>query len=248
MNISFIVPCYNCEDYIQSNIYMLYKKLKSLKIKYEIILIDDYSTDRTFFYINELKNKISQLKILKNNKNFGKSFSLIRGIRASKYRQVIFIDCDLPYFKSIYRVIKYLKINDMVIINRRKHGSRMESYKLNFYQLMRIILGYLINNFIRVWFSITIHDTQAGLKGFIKPKNFSKIKFISKRFFFDLELILLFYFSKKKIFSLQTVYFVDEKSNINFFNLKKNYETLIELIKICMNYKLLNEKTNNFLR
>jgi len=53
---------------------------------------------------------------------------------------------------------------------------------------------------------------------------FSKIKFTSKRFFLDLELILLFYFSKKKIFSLQTVYFIDEKSNINFFNLKKNYE------------------------
>ena len=113
---------------------------------------------------------------------------------------------------------------------------------------MRNILGIAINLFIRMRFNINIKDTQAGLKGFVKPKNFSKIKFISKRFFFDLELILLFYFSKKKIFSLQTVYFVDEKSNINFFNLKKNYETLIELIKICMNYKLLNEKTNNFLR
>ena len=52
---------------------------------------------------------------------------------------------------------------------------------------------------------MSIQDTQAGLKGFIKPKNFSKIKFISKRFFFDLELILLFIFAKKrKILSLKT--------------------------------------------
>ena len=178
MNISFIIPCYNCESYIQNNIYKLYKKLKSLKIKYEIILIDDYSTDKTLFYINELKNKVSKLKILKNNKNFGKSFSLIKGIRASKYKHVIFIDCDLPYFKSIYSIIKYLKINDMVIINRKERGSRMENFKLNFYQLMRILLGYLINNFIRMWFNINIRDTQAGLKGFVKPKNFSRIKFI----------------------------------------------------------------------
>ena len=110
---------------------------------------------------------------------------------------MVFIDCDLPYFKSIYSIIKYLKINDMVIVNRRKHGSKLKSYKLNFYQLMRIFLGYSINNFIRIWFNINIRDTQAGLKGFVKPKNFSRIKFISKRFFFDLELILLFYFSKK---------------------------------------------------
>ena len=248
MNISFIVPCYNCEDYIQNNIHKLYKKLKSLKIKYEIILIDDCSTDKTLIYLKKLKNKISKLKILKNSKNFGKSFSLIKGVRISKYKHVILIDCDLPYFKSIYSMIKYLKKNDMVIINRRKHGSRMANYKLNFYQIMRIILGYLVNNFIRAWFNITIHDTQAGLKGFVKPKNFSKIKFISKRFFFDLELILLFSFSKKKIFSLQTIYSVDRISNINFLHLIKNFEVLKELIKICINYKLVNDKTNNFLR
>ena len=59
---------------------------------------------------------------------------------------MVFIDCDLPYFKSIYSIIKYLKINDMVIVNRRKHGSKLKSYKLNFYQLMRILLGYLIKS------------------------------------------------------------------------------------------------------
>lgn len=247
MNFSFIIPCYNCEDYIKNNIYKLYKKLKALEIKYEIILIDDYSNDKTFLILNELKNKIPQLKILKNKKNFGKSFSLIRGIRMCKYSRVIFIDCDLPYFKSIYSIIKYLKINDMVIINRKEGRSRIKNYKLNFYQLMRIALGYLINSFIRIWFNINIHDTQAGLKGFVKPKNFSKMRFISKRFFFDLELILFFFLSKKKIFSLPTIYSVDKKSNINFFDFINNFEILSELIKICINYKLINEKTDNFL-
>ena len=84
---------------------------------------------------------------------------------------------------------------------------------------------------------MSIRDTQAGLKGFIKPKNFSRIKFVSKRFFFDLELILLFIFAKKKILSLKTTYHVSIYSNISFFNLKKNFETLFELIKICIYYK-----------
>ena len=63
----------------------------------------------------------------------------------------------------------------MVIINRREKGSRLENKKLNLYQWTRIVLGYLINNFIRIWFNISIKDTQAGLKGFIKPKTFKKI-------------------------------------------------------------------------
>ena len=84
-------------------------------------------------------------------------------------------------------------------------------------------------------------------KGFVRPKNFSKINFISKRFFFDLELILTFILAKKKIFSLNTVYSVNKKSSINFFDLNKNFEILYELIKICFNYKLINEKSNNIL-
>ena len=135
----------------------------------------------------------------------------------------------------------------MVIINRREKESSLENKKLNLYQWMRIVLGYLINNFIRIWFNISVKDTQAGLKGFIKPKNFKKIKFISKRFFFDLELILIFIFAKKKIFSLKTIYSVNKKSSINFYDLNKNFEILYELIRICFNYKLMNDKTYNIL-
>lgn len=247
MNVSFIIPCYNCENYISNNIYKLYKKLNKSNIKYEIILIDDHSRDMTLSHLYKLKKKIKKIKLVKNNKNFGKSFSLIRGIKASKYKYVVFIDCDFPYFKSLFKVIKHLRKNDMVIINRREKESYLENKKLNLYQWMRIILGYLINNFIRMWFNIKIKDTQAGLKGFVRPKNFSKINFISKRFFFDLELILAFIFAKKKIFSLNTVYSVNKKSSINFFDLNKNFEILYELIKICFNYKLINEKSNNIL-
>ena len=247
MNVSFIIPCYNCENYISNNIYKLYKKLNKSNIKYEIILIDDHSRDMTLSHLYKLKKKIKKIKLVKNNKNFGKSFSIIKGIKASKYKHVVFIDCDFPYFKSLFKVIKHLRKNDMVIINRREKESYLENKKLNLYQWMRIILGYLINNFIRMWFNIKIKDTQAGLKGFVRPKNFSKINFISKRFFFDLELILTFIFAKKKIFSLNTVYSVNKKSSINFFDLNKNFEILYELIKICFNYKLINEKSNNIL-
>ena len=239
MNISFIVPCYNCENYIKKNILKLYKKLKVLKIKFEIILIDDFSSDETYFRLNELKNKLSKLKVLKNTKNAGKSFSVIRGIKISRYNYVILIDCDLPYFGSILSVIKNLKKNDMVIINRRLSGSIQGKSKLNFYQQSRKILGISINNFLRIWFKMNIPDTQAGLKGFIKPKNFSNIKFISKKFFFDLELILLFLFKKKKILSLKTTYNIAtaKDSSISFFDFKRNFETLFELIKICIYYK-----------
>ena len=105
----------------------------------------------------------------------------------------------------------------------------------NFYQLMRTIIGKIVNFIVRYSFSISIRDTQAGLKGFIKPQDFSKLKFSSKRFFFDLELLLYFISKKKKIFSIPVFFKVPDESNINFFDLKKNFEVIKELLSICIN-------------
>ena len=49
---SFVIPCYNCGDFIEKNISKLQHKLKKLNIKYELILIDDGSSDKTFKIIN----------------------------------------------------------------------------------------------------------------------------------------------------------------------------------------------------
>ena len=57
MSISFILPCYNCESYIKKNIIKLNKKLKILKIKYELILVYDFSEDQTYLKLQEIKKK-----------------------------------------------------------------------------------------------------------------------------------------------------------------------------------------------
>ena len=76
MNISFIIPCYNCEDYIQNNIYRLYKKLKSLKIKYDIRLkhqlINKNRSGDHIWYISDnskFKSRHKNWKIKRNLEN-----------------------------------------------------------------------------------------------------------------------------------------------------------------------------------
>ena len=57
------------------------------------------------------------------------------------------------------------------------------------------IIAYINLSFLKI--NVYGGDTQAGLKGFKKIRGFNNIKFISKKFFFDLELIIIY--SKKKI-------------------------------------------------
>ena len=80
-------------------------------------------------------------------------------------------------------------------------------------------------------------DTQAGLKGFKKNKYFESAKFISKKSFFDLELVLIFSKRNLNILSVRTNFSIPKKSAIKIFNFSKNFIILKELISVIFKYK-----------
>ena len=172
---SLIIPCYNCSEFIEKNIIKLIRKLNNFNIKYEIILIDDGSTDKTLEILKKINLNNKKIKILKNNFNIGKSFSSIKGIKISKYQKIILIDCDLPYFSDLKNIIFELnKGYDLVTINRKMEQSKLISKNLNLYQITRYIIGGLIAiiNLKVLKLKIKGGDSQAGLKGFIKIQKF----------------------------------------------------------------------------
>ena len=237
---SFVIPCYNCGNFIEKNILKLEHKLKKLNIKYELILIDDGSSDKTLKIINYIGTKNKLIKVIKNKKNTGKSYSSIKAINKSKFRNIILIDCDLPYFSSLTNVLFALeKDNQLVIINRKIKESKLIIKKINMYQITRYLIGSIIAyiNLKVLKLEILGGDSQAGLKGFKKIKGFNKLKFISKKFFFDLELILIYSKKKLKIQSIKTNYSIPNKSSIKIFNFFKNLEILKELFQVINKYK-----------
>ena len=239
-NYSFVIPCFNCANFIKKKIWKLEKKLKKNKAKYELILVDDGSLDNTLQILTQISLKKKNIKVVKNKNNIGKSYSTIKGIKKSKYKNVILIDCDLPYFKSLEKIIKSLnEDNDLVIINRRMKGSNLEQKKINIYQILRFIIGSIIAflNLKILNLKVTGGDSQAGLKGFKKIKNFNNLDFVSKKFFFDLELILIYSKKKLKIKSIRTDYTIPSASTIKILNFSKNFVILTEYFKIIKKYK-----------
>ena len=143
MDISFIIPCLNCSNFIEHTINKLQKKLKKNNIfNYELILIDDGSTDNTSKILKKLSSK--KIRILKNSKNIGKSASLLRGIKVSKKSKIVMIDCDLPYFKYLGLVLKKLNKNEFIYINRKSKKSKLIGKNLNLYQISRFLIGRII--------------------------------------------------------------------------------------------------------
>src|SRR4026207_133012 len=96
--LSIIIPAYNEEALIVSTLDGLKTYLSTRPEKYEIIVVDDGSQDKTAICIQDWK-KINgvDLHLFINEQNMGKGFSIQRGVMESRGSYVIFIDADLPY-------------------------------------------------------------------------------------------------------------------------------------------------------
>ena len=98
MKISIVIPCFNEKDTIELIIEKIKKQTEFVK---EIIIIDDFSTDGTR---EILEKKIKPLvdKVVFNEKNYGKGYSVRQGIKCATGEIVLIQDADLEYDPSDY--------------------------------------------------------------------------------------------------------------------------------------------------
>src|SRR3989338_9195985 len=94
-DISIVIPVYN----EQENIFILYSRLKNvlnnIKKSYEIIFIDDGSTDNSFNILEKLYNRDKRIEVMKFRKNFGQTAALNVGFKNAKGNVIITMDADL---------------------------------------------------------------------------------------------------------------------------------------------------------
>ena len=141
MKLSIIIPAYNEEG----NIIELNKKLvNTLKdIDYELIYINDGSTDKTLDKIKKISNEDNNIKFISFSKNFGKEASMYAGLEKSTGDYICIIDADLQQNpKYILSMLDYLKKHDntdqiaMVMKNRDNENIFNKIFKNLFYKLV----------------------------------------------------------------------------------------------------------------
>jgi len=94
-NLSIIIPTYNSEDSLKELSNRLYIVLENLTDSYEIIFINDSSTDSTSQILDSLSNSNPNISQIELNKNFGQHNALLCGIRQAKYDLIVTLDDDL---------------------------------------------------------------------------------------------------------------------------------------------------------
>lgn len=95
--LSIIIPIYNEECIIRKTYETVTKVLKPLDVSYEIIIIDDGSSDKTFEILAEISKTDSHLKVISFSRNFGHQAALTAGLDHSTGEVIITMDGDLQH-------------------------------------------------------------------------------------------------------------------------------------------------------
>ena len=143
MKLSVIMPVYNEKDTILAVLEAI-KKAPAFDLDKEIILVDDFSTDGTKDRFKDLK--IENLKILYNEKNMGKGYSVRKGMAEANGDFIIIQDADLEYApKEHAKLLQPLIKKETDIV----YGSRFlgQKFEWKLYFLANKFLTFLSNIF-----------------------------------------------------------------------------------------------------
>lgn len=151
--VSVVVPIYNEEG----NVEELHREIKAVceanQYIYEIIFIDDGSSDKTV----ELAKKLKPLKLIQMRRNFGQTAAMDAGIKAAQYDYIITMDGDLQNDPAdIPNLIAYLEENDLDVVSGWRKNRKDTLMKKFTSRGANFLRGIIVKD--------NIHDSGCSLK------------------------------------------------------------------------------------
>ena len=181
MKLSIIIPCFNERETVSK---IINKIFTVVKIKFEIILIDDCSTDGTKEILHEIKKKYENLIIEYNEINRGKGFCIKQGIKKASGDLLIVQDADLEYDPSDYeKILKPLINNNADVVFGTRFFTSNEKRVLYFWHSLGNKFLTLLSNCLS---NLNLSDMECCYKAF-KISVIKNINLKENRFGFEPE-------------------------------------------------------------
>ncbi len=216
---TIIIPAYNEEEAVRGTLTKLIES--GIHEKYEILFIDDGSTDNTFSIIREFP-----VKVYRHSYNKGYGAALKTGIRKSGGEKIIIMDSDGQHDPAYIDTIDaLLDENDMVIGERTSNSHKVANRTLG-KKLIRRVGGYLVEQ--------KLPDFNSGLRGFRREHIYPMLHMMPNGFSFSTTSTLAFIKDGLNIatFPIDVTERVGRKSNVKFF--KDGTKTILLLFRIIM--------------
>ena len=188
LKLSIVLPAYNEASRIEQCIQKVERAVTALTNSYEIIVVEDGSTDGTASVVTALSKTAPNLSFIHSVQRLGKGKAVRKGLGSVRGDVVVFMDVDLATsLESLPIMVKITREDTgLVIGSRHVKGSKVRR------SFSRTASSLTYNLLVRLFFHDGIHDHQCGFKAMKREvATFLRDNAKSDGFFLDTEMILL---------------------------------------------------------
>lgn len=225
--VSIVVPTLNESKNVSVLVRRIARSFQRSGVSYEVIFIDDHSTDGTTLEIQKLA-RTYPVRLHTKKGQQGKAYSLLEGFKLAKYNIICMIDADLQYppesILPMYQLLIQADV-DVVVTERIDDAStskfRHFSSKVFNFVFTRLLFGFN-------------YDTQSGLKLFRKEV-ITAISLNPTPWSFDLEFIVRALEKNYKVLSHQITFSKRHSGKAKVRILRVTYELVVASLKLRLN-------------
>jgi glycosyltransferase involved in cell wall biosynthesis len=229
--VSIVVPAFNEASRIGESIKKIDAYIQQSALSFEIIVVDDGSTDNTAEIVRD--SRVKGLRLVQNYRNQGKGYTVRHGVLAASGEYVLFTDADLS--APIEELDKLLDVAvkkgaDVVIGSRGLDRKYIEKHQSR----LRELGGMCFNLMVRTFLGLQLYDTQCGFKLFRRER--SRRVFEQQTTFgfgFDPELLFLAKRNGLAICETSVRWSHAEGSKVNF--MRDSVRMFLDLVRIRWN-------------
>ena len=239
LDLSIIIPVFNQQKKITYSIKKIKQAVELWFSNYELIVVNDGSTDNTLTFLKGIALTDERIHILSYTPNRGKGYAVRQGVLHSRGDVVMFLDGDLDIAPdSIKDYVESLSTADLVIASKRHPQSSVTIPR------SRALLSRAFNLLIRLATGIPQKDTQAGFKvgkGEIMRTIFRNASI--NRYAFDVELFTIASILHLKVHEMPVVMKIDRR-----FNTKDILRMLADVARISYKHRIAHQYQHEYQR
>lgn len=234
-SISVVFPIYNEEENVYKTMNMFLSAMPSFTDDFEIIAVDDASTDNTALLLKDLARNNDKIKILRNNKNRKLGGALKEGFKRASKELILYSDFDMPFdVRDIKTALQIMETRDADIISAYRINKHADG-------MLRIVYSYVYNFIIRLIFATNIIDVNFAFKLF-KRAILNSFELKSEGSFISAEFLLRSKINNLRIAQFPVKYFPRNKGRSTLSCLPVILKIIYELIKFYPELK--NDKSS----
>lgn len=158
VDVSFVVPVYNEIENVDALVEEINQAGQALKRPYEIVIVDDGSTDGTVMQLRKLAKRNANLRVVCFKRNFGQTAATAAGFKYAQGRYLVTLDGDLQNDPAdVPRLITMLENEDLDIISGWRKNRQDKA-------ITRKLPSMIANKLISMTTGVEIHDNGCSLK------------------------------------------------------------------------------------